>query len=281
MSVRELRSRDGKFSLGNYAPSNTERALEEMCSSFGAELNPAYLETRNHLLLVRLSNPVVINSERLGKQTLRFQYTKFSVFDVLWRNYDRVSDVYMKNVASRRRKKPASQEEIREYICRQLELPQGEVDGESAKYQGRLAKVLINENAVKGLKFRTFPKEVYVAAYPGEMDNLQEPMRIHKYNPANSVGLPRFHVAFGVAPRFFVGQFAESGEKSYLRISWPLVQQPLQQDLDRVSEVCDCTSLDQRVGVSETMRIGNSVPRIRTMSFIRSFIRQSLDGIVF
>jgi len=270
----------GSRSQTEYLASHTELALEELCASFGTQLEQADLGKINNALLVRLSKPVIIHSKRLGPQILQFQYTKFSILETDTKHLKRV---YEQSVASRikRRKKQVTNEEVVDYIQKELGLEKGK----EGRIKG-LVSSLINNQAVEGMNFKRFGKEVYVGCFESpeklsfDKEGRLEPFAIHDTLTPGFPYRASFFVKFYVPPRFFISGCAEQETQNCsLSIRWPVLENELSTDLNRAGEIYGIP--EKRVFVSNDYEFEPSTSRLATMAFIRSFIKQSLDGTVF
>jgi hypothetical protein len=202
-------SPEGKPKIKEYNPSNSEELLEQICRSFGTELEKAYVIPYNGTKLVRLSKPVALTNLDTGERNLLvMQSTRFSPF---CRDQSKIIESYKNN----------SKKKLDDKILEEIEEKIKERDGEWDHF-----KEITDNKFIPNVALARWRKELYFAIF--NLDKNQDvpkemlkPFIIHEHMK----GIPDIYIVFHRQPQYFKDDWVEKDKdvKDALYVDFPKI----------------------------------------------------------
>jgi hypothetical protein len=202
-------SPEGKPKIKEYNPSTSEELLEQICRSFGTELEKAYVIPYNGTKLVRLSKPVALTNLDTGERNLLvMQSTRFSPF---CRDQSKIIELYKNN--SKKKLDDKILEEIEEKIKKR--------DGGWDNFKEITDNMFIPEVALSRWR-----KELYFAIFNLERNQdipneMLKPFIVHEHMK----GIPDIYIVFHRQPQYFKDRRVEKDKdvKDTLYVGFPKI----------------------------------------------------------
>jgi len=253
-----------------YRASDTEVALEKFCEGFKTELLPAYLETCNHLLLVRLSRPTMISSERFGNVFGQFQYTRFSLLSMDQQDLERA---YLKAVSEKGNQSPPKVD-IWSYVHNHMYRGRRREDRLLKAFQG-----VTDLKMIKNLHLDRFKEEFYFAIFPCKNGGIgMDPFPVHDANLFDhSGGAAHVFVRFNIVPVFSIE--GKPVKEDSLGIYHPSVGKEIVEAISSLTRRSgqDAFSYPRPyIGLPQEVRIKEGTPKSNVMGFIRGYVHNHL-----
>ncbi|MFH1073430.1 MAG: hypothetical protein V1743_08435 [Nanoarchaeota archaeon] len=257
-----------------YTVSTSEQLLEEICESFGTELNHAEVWDEYTAKLVRLSTPVLITHPDGSLRLLQMQYMQLSPLES-----SRAAEVYNANLLAKKQD-PILPDDLRDELKKL-------VGGELDPFQLVTNNVYIQNLALTVHRFeKMLSFVVYDIANREKLPKHVDPFWVNE--PGCFQGeYASVHLTFCIDPIFFINQRVEPNEEVYDRL---IVQFP-----KMFNTHMRCLSTAQAVHPIEENRKGrtllkhdidtpfrdhaiyhihNSVPRELTLGQIQRYLKK-------
>lgn len=200
---------EGKPRTEEYNPSRSEKLLEEICRSFGTELEQAYVDIYNGRKLVRLSKPVVLTNVDTGERNLLvMQSTRFSPFT---RDGSKIIEIC----------KNKSKKKLDDNILEEIGGKIRERDGEWDPF-----REVTDNTFIPDVKLARWRKELYFAIFnlaKGQTipEDMTRSFLIHEHRK----GTPDIHATFYREPLFVKDGWVEKDKdvRDTLRVDFPKI----------------------------------------------------------
>lgn len=255
-----MKEKGSNKAAGEYTPSTTEVFLEKICSSFGTELLPAYLDTIKNTLLVRVSEPAIVMHPDGTKRVVQFQLTKFSP----------LSDI---NKIAEVQKRDSS--EIYEEIRDREEKP------------WNFLKEVTDPHYIPSVTVHRFRKELYIEVYDVTdkkgIERKLKPFKIHE-RPQLGGKYPEMDMTFRIEPWFATKVTQDtSGIYDMLSIDFPEIEHIHSScvnsalsfhPLNNLSEPENPFKKNDNRLPAHYYEIHSRVPRQLSMGFISAYLRK-------